>query len=320
MMKKVWLIAAIVLILVGSLAFVGAMALSGFDFSVLNSQEQVSSTYEFKDTIEKIVADVNTTDIRFLPSEDNACKVVCLEKDKLRHAVYVNEKTLFINLADTRDWYEHIEFFSSEMKITVYLPADQYFSLEIETDTGDISMEDGVRFSFVAIEGDTADVTCLASVGIAFAVELDTGDITIDSNIDATLRLSTGTGDIQVKNINTPQEVWIETETGDITLNNAACMKAEIDSETGDVTLTDVVTTDRIRIETDTGDVELDRCDAPLLSIQTSSGDVSGSVLTEKTFFTETSTGRVRVPQTNGESICQVKTSTGDIMFSVAGR
>ena len=32
-MKKVWLIAAIVLILVGSLAFVGAMALSGFDFS-----------------------------------------------------------------------------------------------------------------------------------------------------------------------------------------------------------------------------------------------------------------------------------------------
>lgn len=320
MMKKVWLIAAIALILVGSLAFVGAMTLSGFDFSVLDTQEQVSNTYEFEDTIEKILVDVNTTDIRFLPAEDGVSKVVCQERDKLRHAVYVNEKTLFIKLVDTRVWYEHIEIFSSEMKITVYLPADQYFSLEIETDTGDIDLEEGTRFSTVDIEGDTSDVTALAAVELLFAVELDTGDIAISSNTGALLRLSTDTGSMRVKNVNSSQEVWLETDTGDITLSNVSCRKVEIDSNTGDVTLTEVVTTDRIRITTDTGDVELERSDAPTISIQTKTGDVSGSVLTEKTFLTDTSTGKVKVPQTNGESICQVKTSTGDIRFSVVGR
>ena len=198
MMKKVWLIAAIALILVGSLAFVGAMALSGFDFSVLDTQELVSNTYVFEDTIEKILVDVDTTDIRFLPAEDGVCKVVCQERDKLRHAVYVNEKTLFIKLVDTRDWYEHIEFFGSEMKITVYLPTDQYFSLEIETDTGDVKFL-RADAQTLNVKTDTGDVKGSLRTDKIFDVKSNTGkENVVQTGKGGMCRIRCSTGDIRI--------------------------------------------------------------------------------------------------------------------------
>ena len=196
MMKKVWLIAAIALILVGSLAFVGAMALSGFDFSVLDTQELVSNTYVFEDTIEKILVDVDTTDIRFLPAEDGVCKVVCQERDKLRHAVYVNEKTLFIKLVDTRDWYEHIEFFGSEMKITVYLPTDTLETICVKVSTGKLELADITCKNFTTT-GSTGKVS-LKNLIATEKMELrrSTGDVALDGCDGAEIIVKTGTGDI----------------------------------------------------------------------------------------------------------------------------
>ena len=52
-------------------------------------------------------------------------------------------------------------------------------------------------------------------------------------------------------------------------------------------------------------------------AVQTT-GDVTGTLLTEKTFSTDTSTGDVSVPNPSSGGKCEIKTSTGDITISIS--
>ena len=53
--------------------------------------------------------------------------------------------------------------------------------------------------------------------------------------------------------------------------------------------------------------------------IKTSTGDVEGTLLSEKIFSIHTSTGKVKVPNTNNGGTCEIKTSTGDIEIQIKG-
>ena len=51
--------------------------------------------------------------------------------------------------------------------------------------------------------------------------------------------------------------------------------------------------------------------------VNTSTGDVNGTLLSEKIFITDTSTGRVSVPKTTSGGKCEITTSTGDINIGI---
>ena len=51
--------------------------------------------------------------------------------------------------------------------------------------------------------------------------------------------------------------------------------------------------------------------------IETDTGDVDGTLLSDKLFLTETSTGDIRVPNTADGGICDIKTDTGDIKIAI---
>ena len=61
-----------------------------------------------------------------------------------------------------------------------------------------------------------------------------------------------------------------------------------------------------------------DSSDAAEIFVKTSTGDVSGSLLTEKVFITDTSTGKVSVPKTTTGGKCELITSTGDIKIEIS--
>ena len=81
--------------------------------------------------------------------------------------------------------------------------------------------------------------------------------------------------------------------------------------------MNNVCANQKISVERTTGDITLSGCDAGELFLKTTTGDVSGTLRTEKTFFTETNTGRVDVPKTLSNFACEVHTTTGDITFTV---
>ena len=49
------------------------------------------------------------------------------------------------------------------------------------------------------------------------------------------------------------------------------------------------------------------------IMVKTSTGNVKGTLLSDKIFVTDTSTGRVSVPKTTSGGKCEITTSTGDI-------
>jgi len=204
--------------------------------------------------------------------------VVCVEDEKVKHSAKVQNRTLVIDTVDTRKWYDFIGISLGVPKMTVYLPQNEYNSLSIETDTGDITVPKDFSFKNIEIDGDTSDINCFASVSDILEIELSTGDIKIDNVTTGRLELSTSTGDITLKN---------------------------------------VITTGSLSIETDTGDVKFKDSDADEIYVETSTGDVTGTLLSEKVFITQSDTGRIHVPKTTSGGKCEIETDTGDIKITV---
>ena len=314
---KIWLFTATVLVTLGLILFAGVMANYDWDFSKLSTVTYVTNTYETNGEFDKISINVDTTEIEFVPTEDESCSIVCFEAEKVKHSAIVQNGTLVIDTIDTRKWYDYICISIGTPKMTVYLPQNEYASLFIETDTGDINIPKDFTFEKIKIDGDTSEVGCFASVSNVLEVELSTGDISVDSITVGQADLTTTTGEITVSNVTAKNDIDVKTDTGKVKLTNVSCADFVAESDTGTITLKNVVATGSFSVESDTGDVRFENSDAAQISVKTSTGDVTGTLLSEKVFITETSTGRISVPKTTSGGKCEIITATGDIKINV---
>ena len=314
---KPWLIAASALTALGLIIFLGSMAAYGWDFTRLSTAKYESNTYEVSESFDRIAIDVDTAKVELVPSPDGMCRVICQEAEKVKHTAAVRDETLVIDKTDARKWYDHIGIFIGSPKITVVLPQDEYASLSIETNTGDIAIPGNFTFENLTIHGDTADVDCSAVVSHAMEIELSTGDVKANGASASRIKLITKTGGIRLDSIASAGSIDIETDTGDVRLTDVTCEDLTAKSDTGTISLKNVVAAGNFSIESDTGDVRLERSDAAQISIETDTGDVAGTLLSEKVFITETSTGRISVPKTITGGKCEITTSTGDIRIDI---
>lgn len=318
MKSKAWLIIAVILVVAGLIMFAAVMSEYNWDFSKLSTVKYVSNTYEVTDPFNSISIDVETTKIEFVMSDGDECRIDCYELEKLLHHATVQDGTLVINTTDTRKWYDYICISFGTPKMTVYLPEDQYKTLSVGTDTGDVIVPSTFSFENLEVNGDTSDVTCLASVSDTIDISVSTGDIKVEGVTVNRLNLSTSTGKINVSSVTVQNDIDIETDTGAVKLTDVTCENFKAEGDTGKIVLTNVIASGSFSVDNDTGDVVFEHCDAAQISVKTSTGDVTGSLLTEKVFVTETSTGKISVPNTISGGKCEIKTSTGDINIIVS--
>ena len=314
---KIWLITATALVTLGAILFAGVMAQYDWDFTKLSTVTYATNTYEVSDEFDKILINVDTTEIEFVPTENETCSIVSFEAEKVKHTVAVQNGTLIISAVDTRKWYDHICISLGSPQMTVYLPQNEYASLNIKTDTGDVNIPKDFEFNEIQIDGDTSDVSCFALVANVLDVELSTGDIIIDGITADQVKLTTTTGEIAVNSVTAKNNIDIETDTGKVKLSNVSCSNFVAESDTGTIILKKVMATDTISIESNTGDVRFEGSDATEISVKTDTGDVTGTLLSEKVFITETDTGRINVPKTTLGGKCEITTETGDINISI---
>lgn len=278
--KKVWLIIATSLIILGLTIFVIVMSVNGWDFKKLSTAEFETNTYDISEEFRNIFIKTNTADIKFVVSDDGKCKVICYEQENFYHSVNVKNDTLTINVVDDREWYEYIGISIGSPKITVYLPEKDYVSeMKVKASTGDIRFED------------------MSAKDIDF---------------------TTSTGDIIISNVDCKNNIKATVSTGKTKITSTKCEKLMSDGDTGDIILKNVIVAEGISIERDTGDVKFDRCDADEISVETDTGDITGTLLSDKIFFVETDTGKVNVPRTIAGGRCELETDTGDIEISIS--
>ncbi len=178
-MKK-WLIAAASLVALGLVIFTGTMAALDFDFSKLSTLKYETNTYEVSEGFDNISIDSDFTDIVFAQSDDENCKIVCFEAEKMKHSVRCINGALKICMTDDRKWYDYICVSFESPKMTIYLPQSEYSSLLVNTN-GDIDIPKSFSFNELEIETDTGNVNCMANVSDIIKFESDTGDIGISS-------------------------------------------------------------------------------------------------------------------------------------------
>lgn len=252
--------------------------------------------YEIKELYNKIDIDTKVDDINIYLSDVNENKVVCTEYKGIKFDVKVVDGTLSIKQIDSRTFFDHMFNFKT-YKVDIYLSIQIIESLNINSTTGKITVNEGFTFMNVDIDSTTGDVKLLSNV---------TGSV----NIEAT------TGDVEVKNINKLGNMEIETSTGDITLQNINCGSLKIDVTTGKTKLSNVIATNDINIEGTTGDITFDGIDANNICIDVTTGDVKGTILSSKFFIAKSTTGDINVPETRDGGVCRITVTTGDINIS----
>lgn len=313
---KIWLITAAALILIGAILFVGIMMALKWDFGKLSTTQFESNNYSIEEAFKSISINSTTADIVLTVTQDEKPLVICFEETNIKHTVSVKDGTLVIAQMDSRKWYDHIGLFTYSPKITVCLPEGAYNTLSITESTGDIEIGKEFSFETMDITLTTGDVTNYAAAS-NIKIKTTTGDIKTENISADQVVLSVSTGDVTVRSVACKGNLNISVSTGDVKLTDAVCNELLSTGNTGDITLRNVTADESLSITRTTGDVKLESCDAGALSIQTDTGDVTGSLLSEKIFITESHTGDVDVPNTAAGGICEITTSTGDILISV---
>ena len=339
MKKSVWIsmIVAGGLILAGLACIAVGHGLGGHESLIGGDPAFVTSTLTPEGEFTSISVDAITADVEFLYAEDGICRVEANDRKGILYTTEAKDGILTVRAEDTRKWYDHISIVSGgHSYLRVYLPAKDYKSLTVDMTTGDVTV--GRDFSFsgnVTLSVTTGDVTLSASVqgdtrldtttgdllveGVhqALTVTAGTGDVTIRRSEIKTLSVKTGSGDVTLEELTAAGAVRVKTTTGEQSLSRVSCGELDLDVNTGDVTLTDTVISGNLRAETTTGDVTLTRADAATLHLKTTSGSVSGSLLTPKIFYTDTTSGSVDVPKSTEGGLCEIRTTSGSIRITI---
>ncbi len=199
--KKKWILVATVLTIVGAVIFAGVLAVVKFDFTKLSTQKLETNTYEFNEDFESISVNAETAAVTFVPSEDDICRIECVEEESLTHSAKIENGTLTIAAVDSRKWYDYICINFWSPKVTVYLPKDVYTSLWVGTETGNIEIPDKFSFKTVAVTGTTSNISCYANVSESIELNTTTGNIALSSAQPETVKLSATTGKIVVNDV-----------------------------------------------------------------------------------------------------------------------
>ena len=314
---KIWLVIAASLVFVGLIMFAAVMSEYKWDFSKLSTGKYETNTYEISEEFSNLSMNTDTADIIFALSDDGKCRVECYEEEKAKHSVAVQENTLVIKMIDEKSWYDYIGINFGSPKITVYLPKAEYASLFIKESTGDIEIPKNFKFEGVDISLSTGDVNFFASASKLIIIKTSTGNICVENTSAGTLDLSASTGRITVSNVICGGDANINVSTGRTNLNNIECKNLTSSGDTGNISLNNVIAAEKFSIKRNTGDVRFDGSDAAEILVETDTGDVTGTFLSEKTFFVETDTGSVDVPESITGGRCEITTNTGDIELDI---
>lgn len=280
------LIAVLVVAIGAGLCFAGLSTVN-FRFRDLVRTEYSKSTYELSEPFREMDIRGYTADVDIVAGEGDTRKVTVFESDWEKYTVQVQDGRLIIRPVDQEKsrWFL-FGFRFKGPRITLTLPKAEYASLQVELNTGDLSIRD-------------LDIETVL-------VNLNTGRAEISS-----LKL---------------KSIVAHSDTGRLLLSDLSPVTAELSVNTGDLVLKNVICSGELRCESTTGDIRLTDVDALSLYLEATTGNITGTIRTPKAFSASASTGKVSVPagtvsEPNGAfgGPCEAETSTGDIRLSISG-
>ncbi|MGN0593138.1 MAG: DUF4097 family beta strand repeat-containing protein [Ruminococcus sp.] len=317
--KKIWIIAAVIAIVAGLIISFCVFFMWNFDFSRMSTIQLETNTYFVDEAFRSIRIEGAECDVRLVPSDQAYCEVVCTEKEHVSNTIKVSDDTLIITRKDNRKWYESIgiDWNTCDMELTLYLPESDYETLYVKSLSGDTEIPASFTFSETELYSSSGDIVYKAATEQNLTAETSSGDVAIRDLTAESIHMESSSGSVKISSVTVKNKLTIQTVSGDITLSDVHAKELSAECSSGDMAFSHVIALNNIRLESVSGDIHLNKSDAEALWLKTSSGDVSGSLLSDKIFLTQTSSGDVDVPACVSGTPCEITTSSGDIKIAI---
>ncbi len=278
---KISLIVAVVLILVGAIFSVTAMAMVSFDWTAFNTEHFRETGFTITEDFENIEIKAVDLDVWLTESPNDDCYITTIDSKHIVTEVEVVDNTLKINRVDRRSWHEYVTFgfYEEEINLLICLPKAKYTTLNLMTSGGNVDIPKAFEFENATIN-------------------------TVSGNVDV--------NELKAERLN------IVTVSGNIDLDNGIATKLKIGATSGNIELENTVATETIKIDTTSGDVSFECIDAADYEMHTASGNIEGSIVTPKQFYTSTSSGFIAVPESEdptGDFV--ISTTSGDCKITL---
>ncbi|MBR4762440.1 MAG: DUF4097 family beta strand repeat protein [Clostridia bacterium] len=257
-----------------------------------------------------------------------------MKKSLIIGAILVITGITFIIGAVIHSGFDISKFETIIYTTITYAPEGDFNKIDIDTHTTDIVLKKS--------ENGNCKIVCSESEHLKYSASIENGVLSIKTadsrkwyeyftvfslkrpmtlylpeNQYDSITINSRAGDISLSGIICTGDITVNVSTGDVILSDLTCNNLYTEGSTGDTTLKNTVASGSFNIRRSTGDVEFENSDASSITVKTSTGDVTGTLKTQKTFITDTSTGNIRVPSTASSEKCEIKTSTGDIIISI---
>lgn len=123
-------------------------------------------------------------------------------------------------------------------------------------------------------------------------------------------------GRVTIENAS-PETLTAKSSSGRIVLSHIRSGEITAKSTAGEIELTDVIAEKSLYARNISGGVALDRCDGGTIKIETTSGSVKGTVLSDKIFIADSTSGSVEVPRSSVGEECEITTTSGSIDIEI---
>jgi DUF4097 and DUF4098 domain-containing protein YvlB len=298
--RKIMIIVLSCILALATLAFV-ALALCEFDFSRIGGGKVKEKTINVIGTYKNIDVNDECADIKVVRSTYSEYRVKGYEKLGLRTEVVGNKETstLEIIVFDTRKWFEKIFANNNDRVITVYLPANEYDLMKINTVSGDVSIDGNLNVDTIKVSTVSGRVSTNGGAP-SLLVSTTSGSVTLQGE---------GYNSIDVTTVS-----------GGVKATNVKAESASVQTVSGGVVFSAVTAKERILVKTTSGNVDFDYAESGSMTVETVSGRVSAKVAGVSTFDVTTVCGIVKVPSnTVGGGIFKIKTTSGNVNVSYFG-
>ena len=255
--------------------------------------------FEVGDAFSDIRIEDAECSVRILRATDGECRVVCPEKrdGSIYHTVAVSDGVLCVQRHDSRKWYQYIGISLGAPEVAVYLPERAYGELALQTVSGDIQVDDGFTFESARLLSTSGSIRMLSDAQKALHANSTSGRITVENAA--------------------PEALAAESVSGRVVLSHIRSGEISARTTSGRIELTDAIAEGGLYARSVSGGVALDGCDGGDIRIETTSGSVKGTLLSDKMFTADSTSGSVKVPRSAAGGACEISTTSGSIAIEI---
>ena len=278
----------------------------------------VMKTYIVSEEFKNIELDSKDANVSIKRSDDDICKVVCGENDKVYHDVEVKNGVLTIKRNHKEIWFFSIIGLSDLNKMEIYLPSDNYDSLMVNAKSGSVEILDNFVFENVEIDSQSGNITIEKIQSKNVTSTLKSGNIRLKDIKSINVHLQTKSGDVTIENAILDGDVSVSCDSGSVKMSDLKSDLLTISTKSGIINLSNVLIDNNMTLISQSGTVKLNACDSETLKITTSSGSVRGSLRSPKIFITKSKSGNISVPASITGGKCEIETRSGNIKIEIA--